>query len=333
MITRERRDEINEEKYLKVECKTAREFLESLRLSNESWKLQKEDSDNTDNEWSKNWYFRGHSDCTWKLLPKAWRERNTLIAGLRNHLRFIDTICKSRCSSKSTDKDWGRIAIAIKQVCTELLLVRDFIEFSDRIGHSVPETKIPNINSKFLEQAVDDIAEDSPSGIQHKFWDEPAFALAQHHGIPTRLLDWTTNPLTAAYFAAYDKQYNKDEGFITVIAMSKFQLQGENASSVIVRKDGNKFLQVQEGVFTLGLNGENHFLEHGYYPDLMYSIFEIGWYPDKEFQTRKYLLPKSQSEDLIRLLYLENVTKAHLMPTLDNAAQTLVDKWERVLKI
>ena len=36
-------------------------------------------------------------------------------------------------------------------------------------------------------------------GARRDMWD--MLTLGQHHGLPTRLLDWTTNPLVAAYFA------------------------------------------------------------------------------------------------------------------------------------
>lgn len=45
-----------------------------------------------------------------------------------------------------------------------------------------------------------------------------AIADMQHYGIPTRLIDWTTNPLVALYFACNDEKQKENDGKIFIQA-------------------------------------------------------------------------------------------------------------------
>jgi hypothetical protein len=53
-----------------------------------------------------------------------------------------------------------------------------------------------------------------------KATDEEVYLLQQHYRMPTRLLDWTTSPLAALFFAVQDT----DDGELFMMDASKFQL-------------------------------------------------------------------------------------------------------------
>ena len=182
----------------------------------------------------------------------------------------------------------------------------------------------------------------------------PTTALAQHHGVPTFLLDWTENPWFAAHFAAIPSRDLDDRADICVWALDikKVDDGASNAigihgiGSIMVNrpaKSHNQFLASQDGLLTFLLDDGEYWEQHGAYlplEDLIEKMAskvaevektgdtkEIKYakkrlFSDGQAVLRKIVLSKEHVPKLRQLLLLEGITTAHLMPTLDNVAKT-----------
>lgn len=123
--------------------------------------------------------FRGQANSDWQLVPKVFRTS------------IIETYKRGMMSTLSDHPG---------QFFFEWSLLHGFIRYCDAAGLTVPSDSM-EFRAYFDQNNITNI-----HGITSKDWPQdrvvPLMAMAQHHGVPTRLLDWSSNPYVACYHAA-----------------------------------------------------------------------------------------------------------------------------------
>ncbi|MDR6608205.1 FRG domain-containing protein [Pseudomonas synxantha] len=200
---------------------------------------------------------------------------------------------------------------------------RDYYSLIPKVGRII-RSRLPlgyydenTILERFKNQAIG-LVNSSP--LNEWEW----LALAQHHGLPTRLLDWSTNPLVALYFAVAEPMgnievqreqltvptYQGDAAFYFLTIKSAF------IDANVVRKPlkhqyvgiykpphVTHRIRAQSGVFTIQ-------------PDPKQPLDERL----KNSAIRKYRIPCSAREEIRRELRLFGIHQAFIYPDLDGLA-------------
>jgi len=338
------------EKYHNIE-----EFLNRLSLFNNQW------YENGDRQC--HWIFRGQKDSTAPLQPAITRNNryNEIFDFIQEKLlpknvpdlkaAIINTVQSSIGNSDNIYKE--RLSEIIKKAFIEIDLIENFVIQANELGFYVPTLKLfheqySEISSveffynnviKFINKFAwldgrrnvlyESMTPSLYNQIPYKKFIEfdypEANALAQHHGIPTRFLDWTKNPLYAVFFA--NEESVKNDTICVWALNTRYISSCLSMGQIKLHKKlphkGLEFLHYQQGLFTEMIGSEGYYYHHGDWPSLDKYINASD---KSENFLKKFELIIHDPDEILSKLNNMNISKIHLMPTYDNIAIEVIRK-------
>lgn len=344
-----------------TECSTTNEFLNIISLCNKFW---------WDDEIDCHWIFRGQAsnhDLIPSLYRSNYNGKDlshyyqAAIEATENDMGlkkdFKPNIAEMRIRSSSLFQNGLveetkvlQLAEIIKAGYIEIYLTEEFLLKCNEIPLPIPTVNLfpgqdTSIRStRVFQSKIDELIKNFLQFYRHndprdflkyrgKFIpgiSADSLALARHHLIPSRLLDWTKDPLVAAAFAA-----NTDNDTdLCIWALNKFPLNKNPGSGCVefhdrLSRTGLEFLHIQKGLFTDMIGADMYHFLHGYWPTLDEYLMKTYVDPhteqsyDQDAYLKKITLPASQKITLIKKLNAMGYSRHSLMPTYDNVGKVV----------
>ncbi len=240
----------------------------------------------------RSWIFRGQADADWTLRPKAIHTPSAFAA------HGVD-------GDPST---WAQ---------RRTMLDRMLERFRARLDHAGARIPVEVWRSPRVIKTSTNAEPERP--------EFPIMALAQHHGLPTPLLDWSRRGHVAAYFAAKDAaRLHKDErpSHLAVYALRVPQVVREGRLHPALEvyeapTETNPNLHAQSGLFTL-LIGDAFETVEAY----VASVPSVDGAPPI-VRLERVMLPGHEAPKLLRLLSYEGIDAATMYPGADGVARAM----------
>jgi hypothetical protein len=307
-------DEVEDEHVDGAVCATAAELVQSLGLTDPRWGAD-----------PSHWCFRGQ-DWDEPLVPTALRPVRP------GSLTFLPV---------DHERAFGSFG--------ESLLIHKFIRAADRAGLEIPHDS-PRLREYIRE--LDNPREALAEHLHRRAaeWPDPellaVLALAQHYGVPTRLLDWSWRPLVAAYFATvgiareaagqtrpdrYDERRTMVVWALNTVRLSRRMPSGR-FSCVEAPYSSNPNLSAQAGLFTLdrqaarGVGLETALPSAARHQERAMTSAAALLTGEADPFFFKFTLPHGEARPLLRLLELGGVSAASIFPGHAGVVQSMYER-------